>query len=377
MKAKLTPATLSALGILIFGLSFLLYPKKQDPTHAQTPSPHQVHTTQDSQAYLKNNKDLDSLKKAYTGNWFKNKASSQEEGTFGFPSPENTRNTLATQKQDPKKNAKKDNKKKKKNKAKLQAFKKRAKPQGRRASSPTSSNLNPRTSPTYASNMVQTPNAQDPISDQEDSNEQKWTVEELFSQATENHDITMLVQLFKSGKISNDLFYGVVDRLFQEENEAHHSLGFLALSQTPSILSLSKHVSYLATEKSDAVKALATQYLEIYKDISNVNILNIGLNSQEPQIQNASALYLQKTADYLIKTQSSDSSGDNRNPSSIPHLVLSRYIYILQKSLRILESHLQSGDLSPQLVAIFNQSKSQIDYFLNQTAYAQQNLAAL
>lgn len=374
MKSQHIPTALVLVGVVVIAYNFV----KPSQTVEKVNTARQIlNAVQTQKRSVEIPQDVETLRDAYTGKWFKNNPTqAQQAGVFNFTPPENTRNIVEAKKEDDKKK-KEDLKKKQARKKKLQALKfaKRKAMNKGKGKSLFDYTLDDKGIPEfiyYPYNQPQNNQQQA----QGEQPEKKWTIEELLAKATSTNSVSELVGLYKSADINADIFYGVVDKLFESSTESHHTLGYSALSQTPSIASFARHVSYLEDETSEEIRVLATTQLDIYKQITNLSILNSALNNSERGVQSTSALYLQQVADFLLQS-STPTTGENeseRNPSSLTPRVLERYRSILRQSVSIMSTLIQSGRLDAELVNVYTQSKTRIEQFLNQ-APAQQNIA--
>ena len=104
MNTKHIPTGLMILGAFV--LAFSLMQKKQDKNseiHSNTAK--ELLTTVQKNQNIQPAQNVDSLRNAYTGKWFKNNPVAQEAGIFQFSQPTNTRNVVETKKDADKKKA--------------------------------------------------------------------------------------------------------------------------------------------------------------------------------------------------------------------------------------------------------------------------------
>lgn len=364
LQSQHIPVALVILGAVVLAFSYF----KQEPTELHNNTAKEIiQTVRNSRAIPQSKSSIDTLRSAFTGKWFKNKPMPQESGTFDFTPPQNTRNNLEAKKEETKKKLA-ENKKKQDRKKKLQAFKasKKKKTYAKKGPSLFNFNYDDKGIPEFVYYPYNQNNPQNVPAAAGDENAKQWSVEELFALTQTNQSVSKLVQLYKSGAINAQIFYGVVDKLFGTPVSKNHEFGFAALSQTPSIASFSSHVSYLEEETTETVRVLATTQLELYKQIGNLPILNTALNNNEREVQSTSAVFLHQVADFLIQSVSSviPGAGDERSPSSLTPQILERYRVILRQSANIMTTRLSSGTLDPELTAQYTQSKARIEQFL-------------
>lgn len=370
MNTKHIPTGLVVLGVALFAYSALKPSQKVEINTAR-----QILNTVQSVKQNQLPQNVESLREAYTGKWFKNKPEVyQEAGQFQFNPPENTRNVLDTKKAADDKKKKEDLKKKQAKKKKLQAFKlaKKKAQNKKRTKSLFDYTLDDKGIPEFVYYPFNQNQNQKPNQQTQEEPEKKWTIDELFEIATSSNSIQQLTSLYKNSDINADIFYGVVERLFASSIAEHHTLAFSALTQTPSIASFTRHVSFLEEETDEQIRTTATTQLEIYKDITNLSVLNMGISTNERSVQQTSAVYLQQVAELLLQIQTN--VDPERNPSSFTPRVLERYRAILRQSVNIMNNRINSGNLEPELLNLYTQSKTRIEQYLGTTP-TNQNIA--
>lgn len=304
--------------------------------------------------------NVEKLKYAYTGKWEKNDVSAAAvNGEYSFTTPTNTRSMI-------KPSAKKDDKKKKVAAKKKKTDKKIAKKTYKKNSfgnhfgsdeydADNTNYNNTYVNPYYAQQVQQ----QQQRTPSDDEKEKQLTLPEWLAQITQANSISDLVTQYLGGKVSQNLFYQVIDALIASTDDNTKKLGFDALAQTPSGNSFTKTVTHMNDEMSSELKAYAQSSLTVYEKPNQLRILNAALSSKNTEVQIVAANIIRSVTTSILQAQTN--SGEN---AVYKEADMKAYKAMLTQSLNVINNALELG-LNDTVASSFHSAQSVLAQFLS------------
>jgi hypothetical protein len=295
---------------------------------------------------------LRDLRYAYTGSWGKNKPyDNSVNNNFTFPN--GNRNHVVQ-------NAKKKNDKNKKT-AKKQPVKKYYANKPRYQNEFTEDDH-----PDYSNNSNygyqstgQNVNANAPGADQE---EKKLTASEYFAQIVKTKSINTLLNDLREGKTTTTVFYQVMEMLLapSQKQDNLRILAYQAMGSIHSTRSFELIATHGSQETSSNVKSVAQTALASYSNITYINVLNSELNNSADAVRIAAS---QAINHLVLQVMQTYGQGNHGGVVAVQEYI-NRLRTILTPTLNTINTLIQSGHLSQQVLADFTNTRNTLTQFL-------------